>query len=101
MALSYPSSFQTAGQIASELESMVVFNLPEDFFNTYIDHILAVTGDEVNAVARHYVDTTKLVVVVVGDLSKIRNSIAALHLGPLTILTVDDILGKPPSVENK
>lgn len=98
VALGYPAGFQTVGEIADEMDDMVVFNLPDDYFNTYIGKILAVSGDQVHAAAEKYIDPDKLVIVVVGDLAKIRTKIEDLKLGPVTVVPVDEVLGKAPAI---
>ncbi|MGA9118761.1 MAG: pitrilysin family protein [Bacteroidota bacterium] len=98
VALGFPSEFQTMNQIAGQLDAMVVFHLPDDYFDKYIDRISAVTAEAVEAAARKYIDPDKLVIVVVGDLSKIKERIAALNLGPIAVKTIDDVLGKAPVV---
>ncbi len=101
VALGYPGDFQTNGQIASQMEDLFIYDLPDDTFNHYIDRILAVSADDVNRVARKYIDPDRMVIVVVGDKSQVEQRIAALNLGPVTVLTVDDVLGKAPSEPSK
>ncbi len=98
VALSYPSGFQTVGQIADEMDNMVVFHLPDDYFNTYIGHILSVSEEQVKAAAAKYIDPGKLAIVVVGDLSKIKENIEKLHIGRESVVSIDDILGKAPTI---
>ncbi len=98
VALSYPAGFQTVSEIADEMDNMVVFHLPDDYFNTYIGHILSVSQEQVQAVATKYIDPGTLAIIVVGDLSKIRKQIEDLHLGPESVVPVDDILGPAPGV---
>jgi zinc protease len=49
-----------------------LYNLPADYWDTYPAKILAVTADDVQRVARKYVNPETHQVVVVGDASKIR-----------------------------
>ena len=92
-ALGYPRDFETTVQVASQLEQMTVFHLPDDYFDTEIGRILAVTKADVERVARQYIDPGDIVIVVVGDREKIAGGIQALTLGPITYLSVDDALG--------
>ena len=50
------------------------------------------TLDAVNRVAKKYLDTSTMAAVVVGDLSRIKESVAALKLGDVVVC---DISGKP------
>ena len=98
VALSFPGDFQTVGQIASQMEDLFIYDLPDDTFNRYIDRILGVSRDDVSRVAKKTLNPDAMVVVVVGDKAQIMQKIAGLNLGPLTIMSVDDVLGKAPSL---
>jgi predicted Zn-dependent peptidase len=97
-ALRFPGDFQSVGQIAAEIEEMVIYNLPDDYFNRYIERILAVTGEDVQRVARKYIDPDTIDIILVGDRKQIESKVAALNLGPLKNLTVEDVLGKAPQI---
>jgi zinc protease len=95
VALRYPAGFETVGELAAKLEEKVLFELPDDFFTTYMDRVAKVTAAELARVTAQWIDPRSVVVVVVGDRKKIEAGIKALNLGPLKVLTVDDILGRP------
>lgn len=101
VALGYPSDFQSAGAIAGRLADLVIYNLPDDYFNNFTPRILAVTKDDVVRVALKYILPDKMAVVVVGDRKKIEKGIADLKLGEIQNLTIEDVLGKPPVMEKK
>jgi predicted Zn-dependent peptidase len=92
LALSYPRDFETTRDIAGELADMVVYDLPADYFNTYVQKIQAVTPEQVQAAARKYIQPDKFAVVIVGDRNTIEAPVRALNLGPLTFLTVTDAI---------
>ena len=48
-----------------------LFGLPADYWDTYTQKIAAITPDDVQRVARKYVDLSRLQIVAVGDASKI------------------------------
>ena len=96
VALRFPRRFQTVRGIAAQLQDLVAFDLPEDYFNNYIPKILAVTRADVEQVARKYIVPDKMAIVVVGDRGKIGRGIRALHLAPVKFLKIDDVLGKIP-----
>jgi zinc protease len=48
-----------------------IYGLPADYWDTYPQKIAAVTGDDVQRVARKYLDLAHLQIVAVGDASKI------------------------------
>src|SRR4051794_33891894 len=96
VALRYPSAFETTGDISRRLEDQLVYHLPDDYFATYVARIQAVSGADVQRVAQKYVQPGKFAVVVVGDLKTIEPGIRALNLGPVKVLTVDDVFGPKP-----
>jgi zinc protease len=99
VALGFPSEFQSVAQIAGQMEEMAQYGLPADHFNTFVEKILAVTGADMERVARAYVDPGSLVIVLVGDRAQIEKPVAALNLGPIVHLTIDDVLGKAPALD--
>jgi zinc protease len=101
LSLQYPNNFQAVGQIAGQLEGLVNYNLPDSYFNKYVKNIMSVTKDDVNRVAKKYIDPEKVAVVVVGDRSKVESGIKALNLGPIQNMTIDDVVGKTPELGSK
>ncbi len=99
VALSFPADFQSVGQIAAQIEELVIYGLPDDYFNRYTGRILAVTPSDVERVAKKYVNPDNLAFVVVGDRKEVGQSVSALHIAPEKFLTVDDVLGPAPVVE--
>ena len=91
-ALGFPAGFETTGGMAANLMDLVVYGLPESFFNEYVPKIQAVTAAEAQRVANQYIQPDRFAVVVVGDLAKIEKGIRAANLGPVRVLTVDEIL---------
>ncbi len=64
---SYPGGFETVGNISFQLANLVVYDLPDSYFTDYIGKVNAVTLDDVNRVARQYLDPSKMAIVIVGD----------------------------------
>ncbi len=90
----YPSGFETPGQIAGRLQDVVIYGLPDDYFNTVIQKVRAVTADDVRRVADKYLDPSKMAVLIVGDRKTIEPGLRSLEsLG--TTLTLLDDEGKP------
>ena len=56
-------------------------------------NIQAVTAAGVQKAAATYIQPTKLAIVVVGDRSVIEPKIKALNLGPIRVMTVDQVVG--------
>lgn len=101
VALGFPSDFQSVAQIAAQLEEMALYHLPDTHFSTFVSRILAVTGADMERVAKATIDPDRIVIVLVGDRAAIEKSVAALNLGPISNLLVDDVLGKAPALDQK
>jgi predicted Zn-dependent peptidase len=93
MAFRFPGGFETVSQIANRLEELVIYGLPDDYFDGAIDRILAVTKGDVLRAAEKYIRMENLAFVIVGDLATIADSVKSLDIAPATVLTVDDALG--------
>jgi zinc protease len=89
----YPAGFETVGAISNQLANLVVYDLPDSYFNEYIAKVNAVTLDDVNRVARQYLDPSKMAIVIVGDRKVIEPGLKELGY-PINILDVD---GNPAS----
>ncbi len=63
----YPSGFETVGAISGQLSNLVVYGLPDSYFNDYISKVSAVTLEDVNRVAKQNLDPSKMAIVIVGD----------------------------------
>jgi zinc protease len=94
VALRFPSGFETTTDISRRLEEVIVYHLPDDYFARYVASIEAVTAADVQRVARAYIQPDKVAVVVVGDRKAIEPGIKALNLGPITLLSLDQIFEK-------
>ena len=91
-ALSFPSGFETTTGMAGRLGDLVIYRLPETFLNEYVPKIQAVTAADVKRVADQYLQTNRFAVVVVGDLSKIEKPIRDANIGPVQIVSTDDVI---------
>jgi zinc protease len=92
-ALSFPSEFETSGDLSSKMEEMVIYNLPDRYFGGYIDNLQKVTAPAVQKVAGTYIQPKRFAVVVVGDRKVIEQGIRALNLGPVRVMSVDEAVG--------
>ncbi len=96
VALRYPSAFETTGDISRRLEDALVYNLPDEYFAKYVQSIQSVTAADVQRVAQKYIKPDRLAVVVVGDLKVIEPGVRALNLGPIKVMTIDEVFGPRP-----
>ena len=93
VALSFPSPFATVGGTAAMMGDLFLSDLPADTYAGYTDRIQAVTAADLARAAQTYITPEQMAVVVVGDRSVIEADVRALGLGPVTTLTIDDVLG--------
>ena len=93
VALSFPSDVETTGDIAARLAEQFIYDLPNDWLDSYVSRIGAVTLADVRRVATEYIDPAKVAVVVVGDRSKIEADVKALNLGPIKVQSVEELFG--------
>lgn len=63
----YPAGFETVGQISGQLANLVIYNLPDSYFNDYIANVQRVSVDDVNRVANKYLTPDKMAILIVGD----------------------------------
>lgn len=94
VALRYPGTFETTGDIARRLEEMVVYQLPEDSFSNYVAAIQAVSAADVQRAAARYIQPDISAVVIVGDRQKIETGVKALGLAPVRIVPIDEVMEK-------
>lgn len=85
LQLQLPGNFETTGSIATQVVPIVLYGLPLDYYSGYVGQIERVTQEDVQRVARQYVDPANVVVVVVGDRKSIEPGIRALGLGTVVV----------------
>jgi len=85
----YPRGFETAQQVARSVAQLVLYDLPDTYFEEFVPKVNAVTAGEVTRVAERHLDPTRMVTLIVGDHHAIGDSLKALQLGDAAILPVD------------
>jgi zinc protease len=85
----FPLRFETTGGVAMAMEPLAVYGLPDDWWQTYRNHLEAVGADEVLSAARDLLDPDRWLMLVVGDAEQVRAEIEATGLGPLEISAGD------------
>jgi len=84
----FPATVQTASDVASRLVDMELYGLPEDYFDRYREQIAAVSANDITRVAEKYLDPDRVLIVVVGNASEIREPLGGLNM-PLHELDID------------
>jgi zinc protease len=92
IALSFPGEFETIGDLSRHTEELIVYKLPDDYFERYIPNVQAVTAQAAQQGAMKYIQPSKVAVVVVGDRKTIEAPVRALNLGPVRVMSVMEAL---------
>jgi predicted Zn-dependent peptidase len=92
----FPRGFETPDQIAGRLAAVVIYNLPDTYFNDYIAQVRAVTLDDVTRVANKYLDPSRMAILVVGDRKVIEPTLRSLPDIGSSLMLVDSE-GRPLS----
>ncbi len=83
ITLGLPGDFETTASAAARLRELLVYGLPLDYFDHYVARINAITTEDVQRVARQYLDPDHFDIVVVGDRGQIEPGIKALNEGSI------------------
>jgi zinc protease len=81
----FPIRYESTGAIAGALANLVLYGLPDDYFDRYRANVRAVTAADVLAAARARLWPDRAVVVIAGDAEKIRPELEALDAGPVVV----------------
>jgi predicted Zn-dependent peptidase len=87
---SFALSLESPAQLLGYAITRKIYRLPEDYWDTYPTKVMAVTADDVQRVARQYVNPQAQQVVVVGDAKKIKSV-----LEKFGVVEIYDAEGKP------
>ncbi|KAB2926106.1 MAG: insulinase family protein [Bacteroidetes bacterium] len=98
IALGYPDNFSNVGSIAAQIAEMALYGLPESYFNDYIANVMAVKKEDVRRVAKKYLDTDDLAIIIVGDRAKVEKGLKGTRTGKIVNLVPTDVLGPVPSL---
>lgn len=83
----FPIRYETTAAIAAALATLTIYDLPEDWYDTYRTRMSAVTINDVLEAARTHVRPESLQVVIVGDAEAIRGPVEALAFGQLDVVS--------------
>ncbi len=72
LAGSFQLGLETQSGLANRLLERKLYGLPDNYLETYVDKVMAVTADQVRVMARKHIDLDNLVICVVGDAKKIK-----------------------------
>ncbi len=81
--------FETVQQLSGAYSTILEYNLPHDYFNTFTKAAMAVTPESANLIAKKMILPDHLIWVIVGDMSKVEAGIRALNLGEVHKIDAD------------
>jgi zinc protease len=89
IARSLPGLFETTPEAASSIGQLFVHSLSMNYFHDLPGQIQKVTAKEVQRVAGEHIKPEEMVIVAVGDRSRIEPELSKLNLGPIEIRDAD------------
>jgi zinc protease len=81
----FPIRYETTDAIAGALATLVQYSLPDDFYDTYREHIRSVTTGDVLRVAQTHLRPPEMQMLAVGDPDAVRGPLEAIGFGPVTV----------------
>ncbi|MCU0331840.1 MAG: insulinase family protein [Ignavibacteriaceae bacterium] len=90
----YPANFETYRQITGNISSKIIHNLPDDYFETYIEKVNSVSLNEVNKVTFESIQPEELITLLVGDSKTILSQIIGDEFGEIVVLDFEDVFNK-------
>ncbi|MEJ2203545.1 MAG: pitrilysin family protein, partial [Gemmatimonadota bacterium] len=86
LALRLPQRFETLGDVVRRLSELVLYAIPLEFYEGYVDGVTAVDAAAVLDVAAAQLGTRRMAIVIAGDRSVIEEPLEALGLGSVVVL---------------
>ncbi len=83
--------FDTAEKLVRQKMTLDMFGYPEDYLNTYVDNLEAVTGDEVRAAAAEELHLDRIVILIVGAIDDPLRAMLEKTYGPVTTITEEQL----------
>ena len=85
--LRLPGQYETKGAVLGALRSILTYDLPDDYFETYAGKVRALQLADIRRAAAAIVQPDRMVWVVVGDLDKIAAGVRELGFGAVSRLS--------------
>jgi zinc protease len=91
----FPIRYETTAAIAAALANLVIYDLPDDYYDAYRARVRAVTTSSVLRAAQTYLHPDELRVVVVGDPTVIATAVGEVTGTPVDIVAPETIDRSP------
>jgi zinc protease len=89
IVLSLPGENETAGEVASSYNNILVYGLPDSYYNDLVGKVNELTPAQLASAAGRLVHPDALTWIVVGDLSKIEAPVRKLGFGEVVVLDTE------------
>jgi len=96
--LQLPGKWETNGSVAGSINSIVKYDLPEDYYQTYDQEVRNLTLDKVRATGEEMIQPSEFNWFVVGDKAKIMEGLEGIGFSEIIELDTD---GKPKGLGGK
>ncbi|HTR81391.1 MAG TPA: pitrilysin family protein, partial [Bacteroidota bacterium] len=84
---SFVRSLEEANTVAEDAINIERYHLPKDYFKTYLKRLDAVTADDVQRVAKQYIQPDRMLVAVIGSAKDVESTLT--QFGPLDVYDED------------
>ena len=84
--LTLPGRWETAKAVSSDVATLVTYGLDESYWDSYASNLRKVDLEQVNTAAKQHIDADKMLWLIVGDRSKIEQSIRNANIGKVIII---------------
>lgn len=89
MLLSLPGENETTGEVSSSYTHILTYGLADNYFNTLVDEVNALTPQQLAQAAARMIHPDALTWVIVGDLAKIEEPVRKLGFGEVKVLNAE------------
>ena len=80
---------ETAGDVATRVAQLVVYGLPDGYFDRYRDAVRSVTREGATEAARAHIRPEEAQIVIVGEAASIEAPLESLGMGPVTVISAE------------
>jgi len=78
LTLSLPRLFETPSHVSSRVKQQIIYDLPDDYWETFTDQVRTVSGADVRRVADRLLSTDRPAIVIVGPVTDFRSELDEL-----------------------
>jgi zinc protease len=89
LAGSFARSLETQDGVADAVLKLKERRLPDDWYDSYVDHVQAVSAAGARRAAEKFIQPDKLTIVAVGDAAKVKDALARLSARPIVLVDKD------------